>query len=53
MMGDHSGRGYSADGETPVHRVTLNGFSISTTTVTNAQFKNSLRQPDMRPPLNG
>ena len=39
MMGDHSGRGYSADGETPVHRVTLNGFSISTTTVTNAQFK--------------
>lgn len=39
MMGDHSGRGYSADGETPVHRVTLNGFSISTITVTNAQFK--------------
>ena len=37
-MGDASGDGRTADGETPVHQVELSGFSIDATPVTNADF---------------
>lgn len=37
-MGDHFGEGYPADGETPVHEVSLDGFRIDATAVTNEQF---------------
>jgi formylglycine-generating enzyme len=38
LMGTDDAAGYPADGEGPVHPVTLTPFSIATTTVTNAQF---------------
>ncbi|WP_435531216.1 formylglycine-generating enzyme family protein [Ruania suaedae] len=38
LMGDSDGVGYHADGETPVHPVTLEPFSIDATSVTNADF---------------
>lgn len=38
MMGDAFGEGYTADGETPAHPVTLKPFWMDITTVTNAQF---------------
>jgi len=38
LMGDADGVGYHADGETPVHPVTLEEFSIDATAVTNADF---------------
>jgi len=37
-MGDHTGEGYPADGEGPVHDVTLPAFRMDATTVTNEQF---------------
>ncbi|WP_243418271.1 formylglycine-generating enzyme family protein [Actinomycetospora cinnamomea] len=37
-MGDHFGEGYAADGEHPVHPVTLSPFGLDATTVTNAAF---------------
>ena len=37
-MGDPFGEGYPADGETPVHEVTLPAFALDTTTVTNSAF---------------
>lgn len=37
-MGDSSGDGLAADGETPQHIVTLEPFEIDATCVTNAQF---------------
>jgi formylglycine-generating enzyme required for sulfatase activity len=37
-MGDPFGEGYPADGETPVHDVTLAPYAIGATTVTNAEF---------------
>ena len=37
-MGDDRGDGHPADGEAPVHRVELSGFSIDATSVTNADF---------------
>jgi formylglycine-generating enzyme len=37
-MGDHFGEGYSEDGETPVHGVTLDPFFLDATAVTNAAF---------------
>lgn len=37
-MGDHFAEGYSQDGESPVHKVTLPDFRLAATTVTNAQF---------------
>jgi len=37
-MGDHQGVGYPADGETPLHQVTLSPFRIDATAVTNADF---------------
>lgn len=37
-MGDAFDEGYPADGESPVHRVTLGAFRIDTTAVTNEQF---------------
>ncbi|GAA1012926.1 formylglycine-generating enzyme family protein [Nocardiopsis tropica] len=37
-MGDAHGDGYRADGEVPVHRVRLPGFTIDATTVTVAAF---------------
>ena len=37
-MGDPFGEGYPADGETPVHDVTLAPYRIAATTVTNAEF---------------
>lgn len=37
-MGDAFDEGYRTDGETPVHAVTVSGFDIDATTVTNAAF---------------
>lgn len=37
-MGDSSGDRNPADGEVPVHQVSVDGFSIDATTVTNADF---------------
>ena len=37
-MGDGTGEGYPADGETPVHEVTLSAFHIDPTPVTNVAF---------------
>ncbi|MDQ0693316.1 formylglycine-generating enzyme required for sulfatase activity [Arthrobacter sp. W4I7] len=37
-MGDAFGEGYPVNGETPVHRVTINSFRIDTTAVTNRMF---------------
>ena len=37
-MGDAFGEGYPADGELPVHQVTLDAFHLDATAVTNAQF---------------
>lgn len=37
-MGDAHGVGYPADGETPVHQVTLSPYLIDAKAVTNAQF---------------
>jgi formylglycine-generating enzyme required for sulfatase activity len=37
-MGDAFDEGYPADGESPVHQVTVGGFRIDTTAVTNQQF---------------
>lgn len=37
-MGDHHGDGLETDGETPVHQVHVDAFSIDTTPVTNADF---------------
>ena len=37
-MGTPPGDGYPADGEGPVHRVSLHAFRIAATTVTNEQF---------------
>ncbi|MGN7251448.1 MULTISPECIES: formylglycine-generating enzyme family protein [unclassified Arthrobacter] len=37
-MGDAFGEGYPADGETPVHKVRLDGFRIDATAVTNSMF---------------
>ncbi|MBL3680028.1 formylglycine-generating enzyme family protein [Leucobacter chromiireducens subsp. solipictus] len=37
-MGDSTGDGLEADGERPVHEVSLDAFSIDATAVTNAQF---------------
>jgi formylglycine-generating enzyme len=37
-MGDSLGEGYAADGEAPVHPVTVSPFAIAPTTVTNAEF---------------
>lgn len=38
QMGDAFGEGYRADGETPVHGVSLEAFSLDVTTVTNRMF---------------
>lgn len=38
QMGDAFSEGYPADGELPVHPVTLGAFSMDATAVTNAQF---------------
>lgn len=38
LMGDAFDEGYPADGETPVHRVRLDGYWIDETAVSNAQF---------------
>ncbi|MGW0036933.1 formylglycine-generating enzyme family protein [Gordonia sp. NPDC003376] len=37
-MGDAFDEGYRTDGEVPVHEVTVSGFDIDVTTVTNAAF---------------
>ena len=37
-MGDANGDGHPADGETPVHEVTLSAYRIDATSVTNAAF---------------
>ncbi|WP_228528575.1 formylglycine-generating enzyme family protein [Microbacterium sp. UFMG61] len=42
-MGDSSGDHNAGDGELPVHPVTLEGFSIDVTTVTNAAFSRFIR----------
>lgn len=38
IMGDHSGDGLAADGETPLHPVELAAFEVDATSVTNEQF---------------
>nr|WP_296780055.1 formylglycine-generating enzyme family protein [Rhodococcus sp. (in: high G+C Gram-positive bacteria)] len=38
MMGDSKNEGYPADGEVPVHRVTLSEYRLDSTAVTNAAF---------------
>jgi formylglycine-generating enzyme required for sulfatase activity len=38
LMGNARGDGYPADGEEPVHEVTLSAYEMGATTVTNAQF---------------
>ncbi|MEJ2865530.1 formylglycine-generating enzyme family protein [Actinomycetospora flava] len=38
VMGDHHGDGDPADGERPLHRVTVSPFAMDATTVTNAAF---------------
>ncbi|MFD6161942.1 formylglycine-generating enzyme family protein [Nocardia sp. NPDC060256] len=43
-MGDPHHDGFHADGETPVHSVTLSPFTIDTTTVTNAAFATFVEQ---------
>ncbi|MGZ4755787.1 MAG: formylglycine-generating enzyme family protein [Acidimicrobiia bacterium] len=43
-MGSSEADGYPDDGEGPVHSVTLRPFSISPTTVTNAQFRDFVGQ---------
>ena len=43
-MGDHFGEGYAADGETPVHDVTLTPYSVDATAVTNAQFATFVKE---------
>lgn len=43
-MGDHFDEGYPADGETPVHPVRLDGFSMDATTVTVADFRRFVDQ---------
>lgn len=44
LMGTADADGYPADGEGPVHPVTLTPFSIATTTVTNAAFRAFIEQ---------
>lgn len=48
LMGDHWAEGYPADGETPIHDVKLDSFSMGTTTVTNAQFDSFVQQTRYR-----
>ncbi|WP_230758931.1 formylglycine-generating enzyme family protein [Actinomycetospora soli] len=43
-MGDHHGDGDPADGERPVHRVTVSPFLIDATTVTNAAFARFVKE---------
>ncbi|GAA4856748.1 formylglycine-generating enzyme family protein [Actinomycetospora corticicola] len=43
-MGDHHGDGDPADGERPVHRVTLSSFLIDATAVTNAAFARFVKE---------
>jgi formylglycine-generating enzyme len=43
LMGDSYGDGRAADGEGPVHPVTLESFSIDTTSVTNDDFARFVR----------
>nr|WP_228508152.1 formylglycine-generating enzyme family protein [Herbiconiux sp. VKM Ac-1786] len=42
-MGDSSADGNPSDGETPLHTVTVEEFSIDTTTVTNTEFERFAR----------
>jgi len=44
MMGDHFNEGYQQDGETPVHRVRLDGFSMDATTVTVSDFRRFVKE---------
>lgn len=43
-MGDPFGEGYPADGEVPVHPVTLPAYSMDSTAVTNAAFATFVRE---------
>jgi sulfatase modifying factor 1 len=43
MMGDAFGEGYPADGEGPLHRVSLPAFMMDATAVTNAAFRSFVR----------
>lgn len=45
-MGDAFGEGYPDDGEAPVHEVSLPGFTISSTTVTNRQFSTFVKETE-------
>ena len=48
LMGDSSGHENRADGERPQHVVTLEGFGIDATTVTNASFARFVEQTGYR-----
>jgi sulfatase modifying factor 1 len=48
LMGDAHGDGRRADGEAPVHAVSLEAFSIDATTVTNADYANFVRDTGYR-----
>jgi formylglycine-generating enzyme len=43
-MGDHHGDGDPADGERPVHRVTVSSFHVDATAVTNAAFARFVKE---------
>lgn len=47
-MGDAYDEGYPADGETPVHGVSLDAFSLDTTTVTNRMFARFVKETGYR-----
>lgn len=47
-MGNPRGDGYAADGETPVHEVTLSPFHISPTAVTNDEFARFVKETGHR-----
>jgi formylglycine-generating enzyme required for sulfatase activity len=48
IMGDHTGDGSPADGETPLHQVTLESFSIDIHSVTNDDFSRFVGETDYR-----
>ena len=47
-MGTEDPRGYPADGEGPVHEVTLDPFELGVHTVTNAEFATFVEATDHR-----
>jgi len=48
VMGDHTGDGFVGDGETPLHDVRIDAFSIDTHTVTNSAFERFVQETGYR-----